>query len=213
MFQVFSINAQSRRNQRISAAIRERLRRRIDASGGCNANICFAIDGGSSISDEAFINELYFMLDITSIIGVDEPAEFAAVQFTNRRHTISELTTDSSSFNLLVNETKQVGGQSSISSGVAFCISQLTRRRREANKIVILSDGESRMARRDIQLTNIFRRIGGEVSVVGAGELDEEALLRLVGKDRSRLFNVDSFLDVFRLHDIVEELVLKICGE
>lgn len=177
------------------------------------SNICFAIDGSGSINRTEFINERNFVLDVTSVIGVDEPVEFAAVQYSTGNSPISPLTPNTAAFTLDINAIKQLGGQSFVTGGVNYCFSQLARRRGEANKIVILGDGRSNIGSSAITRADLFRSIGGDVCVVGAGFADDAELLAIAGNDSDRVFEVDSFLDVLALEKIVEDLVLGICSD
>ena len=85
----------------------EEIQERLAKAGGCNANICFAIDGSGSMSDEEFTNQKNFVLDVASIIGVDEVAEFAAVQYSTATSRITPLTVDNAEFIEKVLHAKQ----------------------------------------------------------------------------------------------------------
>eukprot|EP00178_Gracilaria_changii_P000089 TRINITY_DN1007_c0_g1_i1.p1 TRINITY_DN1007_c0_g1~~TRINITY_DN1007_c0_g1_i1.p1 ORF type:complete len:265 (+),score=40.73 TRINITY_DN1007_c0_g1_i1:302-1096(+) len=196
---------------RISSAALAELRRKIAAAGGCNLNVCFAIDGSGSISSDAFTNERNFVLDVVSVI-VDNPVELGAVQYATSVSTITDLTPDDSTFNVLIENEQQLRGQSFVVGGLNACFSQLARRPGEAQKIVLLGDGESNIGSSAVRRANDFRRFGGSVCVVAAGNADEDILLQIAGGDSDKLFQVDSFLDVLELEKIAEALALQICG-
>eukprot|EP00171_Calliarthron_tuberculosum_P002174 IDg2174t1 len=94
---------------RMAGAARDDLRRRIKAAGGCNANVCFAIDGSGSITREEFENQKNFVLDVVSVIAVDAAAEVAAAQYASAVSPITPLTPNTARFNLRVNGARQVG--------------------------------------------------------------------------------------------------------
>lgn len=196
---------------RISDAAKEELQRKIEEAGGCNGNICFAIDGSSSISDTEFENQKNFILDVSSVIGVDYPVELAAVQYATKNSAITPMTPNSAFFNLAVEETEQMGGKSFVVAGINYCFSQLIKRRGEALKIVLLGDGRSNIGGDSIKRANLFRRLGGDVSVVGAGFEDSTQLLGIAGGKHDHVFEVDSFLDVLVLQGFLEALTAQIC--
>eukprot|EP00177_Eucheuma_denticulatum_P003635 GFKZ01006591.1.p1 GENE.GFKZ01006591.1~~GFKZ01006591.1.p1 ORF type:complete len:227 (-),score=31.62 GFKZ01006591.1:188-868(-) len=195
---------------RLSSAARAELRRKVAAAGGCNANICFAIDGSGSIPGQAFINERNFVLDVVAVLA-DNPIEVAAVQYATSVRTISGLTPDLASFNLAVNSERQLGGASFVVGGISACFSSLIRRRGEALKIVLLGDAGSNIGSSAPRRADLFRRVGGEVCAVAAGRANDRELLRIAGGDPNAVFDVDSFLDVLDLELIIEGLVLGIC--
>jgi len=197
---------------RMGAAALNDLKRRIKAAGGCNANVCFAIDGSGSISTAEFNNQKNFVLDLVSVLAVDEAAEVAACQYASSVSPIQPLTVDTAKFNLAVDRANQVSGQSFVVGGVNYCFSQLWRRRGEANKIVLLGDGRSNIGSSAVQRADLFREQGGSVCAVGAGFKDDRELLRIAGGNKNLVFQTDSFLDVLTLQGFIEGLVSQICG-
>ncbi|CAN8062390.1 unnamed protein product [Agarophyton chilense] len=195
---------------RITDFAKEELRRKIAAAGGCNLNVCFAIDGSGSISDDEFTNEKNFVLDVSSVI-VDNAVEMGAVQYASSVRTITDLTPNDSRFNELIEDESQLHGLSFVVGGINACFSQLSRRQGEPLKIVLLGDGKSNIGSSAIRRAEQFRRFGGSISVVGAGNQDEEVLLKIAGDDKM-VFRVDSFGDVLALEMIAETLALNICN-
>lgn len=196
---------------RINEARIEELKHKLLDVGGCNANICFAIDGSSSIPAKGFLNEKNFVLDAASIIGVDEAAEMAAVQYATSTSKITPLTDDSDRFVLKVTHAKQKGGKTFLTGGINYCFSQLWRRRSEANTIVILGDGINNIGSAAEKRAELFRKVGGLVTVVAAGKPDEQTLLKLVGGAGEHIFEVTSFLDTLALQAIIERFTKDIC--
>ncbi len=180
--------------------------------GGCNANVCFTVDGSSSISSAEFENEKNFVLDVASIISSDQPVELAAAQYSTSIAPITRLTPYVAGFEESVRNAAQIGGASFVVGGVNYCFSQLMRRYGEANKIVILGDGRSNIGSTAVRRAELFRRMGGSVSAVAAGFADDKELLAIAGWDRNKVFRVNSFADVLALHEVIKKLVFRVCG-
>lgn len=197
-------------SSRITEAAAAEIRRKVDAAGGCNANVCFAIDGSGNIPAEAFVNEKNFVLDIASLIGVDEVAELSAVQYATGLTAISPLTVDSAAFITSVDGTEQMEGESFMVGGMNYCFSQLYKLSGEALKIVILGDGKSTIGSNTAERADLFRSLGGSVSVVGAGDVDSDALNE-VADSAAHVFTVESFMDALALQELVDTLVSFIC--
>ena len=202
----------SKRSSRLPEWIRADLRRRLKSVGGCNANVCFAIDGSSSISINEFENEKNFVLDVVSIISRDQPVELTAAQYSTSIAPITPLTPYIADFDKSIWEAKQIGGASFVVGGVNYCFSQLMRRPGEANQMVILGDGRSNIGSRAVNRADLFRKMGGSLSTVAAGFADDKELLAIAGGDRSMVFRVNSFADVLALHAVIKKLVFRVCG-
>lgn len=196
-----------------------RLQRKINATGGCKANICFAIDISASVTEEEVRNEGNFILDIVSVLNVSD-VEYAATRFTNSSYEISSLTDDRSSFISSVTITtlvdvasgKRVGGLSNAGEGLNYCFTQLKGRRNENNHVVFLGDSVRKVedtARRNAQL---FNEAGGRLSVVASGISDNKVLLDIVGGNKDLVHAVVNFLDVLSLESIIEDVVAEICN-
>ena len=198
---------------RIAKSKADEIRERLVAAGGCNANLCFAIDGSGSMSDEEFTNQKNFVLDVASIIGVDEVAEFAAVQYSTSTSKITPLTVDNAEFIEKVLHAKQRKGKSFVTGGINYCFSQLWRRPFDANKIVLLGDGKANVGSSAVRRADLFRKIGGIVAVVSAGKPDEDKLLKIAGGRFDHVFEVTNFFDVLGLQANTEELVFDICKD
>ncbi len=199
-------------SSRMGFAALQDLKRRVKAAGGCNANVCFAIDGSGSISTAEFNNQKNFVLDLVSVLAVDDAAEVAACQYASAVSPIQPLTVDTARFNLAVDRARQVRGQSFVVGGVNYCFSQLWRRRGEANKIVLLGDARSNIGSSAVRRADLFREVGGSVCAVGAGYTDDRELLAIAGGNKNLVFQADSFLDVLTLQSFIEKLVKQICG-
>lgn len=190
---------------------KKRIRQKIKAAGGCNANVCFAIDGSGSISPEEFNAEKLFVLNVVSLL-TDNPVELAAVQFSTSTNPIQSLTADDEQFIRRVQDTNQIPGSSFVTGGVNYCLSELFHRPGESNKIVLLSDGQRNIGGSAARAADAFRSLGGSVCVVGAGDQNEQELLGITGGDRSLYFRLDNFLDYVTLADHIESVTLRACS-
>lgn len=199
---------------RLTKGQKQDLRRRIKAAGGCNANICFAVDGSNALKFSEYRAELDFILDVVSVVSVDIAVELAAVQYGIANSPISPLTTDIVDFIKKVdNEQRLRSRGSNLVGGINYCFSQLFDRPGEANKMVVLGDGRSTIGNNAIARADLFRKeTGGKICTVGAGFRRKKRLLKIAGGDKSLVFRVDSFLDVLALERVVEKLVEDICG-
>ncbi len=199
-------------SSRLPEAIRADLQKQLKSVGGCNANVCFAIDGSSSISSAEFQNEKNFVLDVVSIISRDQPVELAAAQYSTSVVPITPLTPNVTEFDKSVQNSSQIGGASFVVGAVNYCFSQLLRRPGEANQMVILGDGRSNIGSSTVNRADFFRQMGGSLSTVAAGFADDKELLAIAGGDRNMVFRVNSFADVLALHEVIKKLVFRVCG-
>ena len=190
---------------------KDRLKERIRKVGGCNANVCFAIDGSSSINSEEFQAEKHFVQDVVSVLS-DNPVEFAAVQFSTSTTNIQSLTPDDAGFLIKVENAKQVPGLSFVRGGLNYCVFQLLDRPGESNKIVLLSDGRSNVGGSTARRAQQFRDFGGNVCVVGAGNQNKKELLNIVGGDSNLYHQVHGFTDFFTLAKHIISITEDICG-
>lgn len=194
---------------RITSIQREIIRHRIAAAGGCNANVCFALDGSGSIPSNAFKMQKDFVIDVASVLQFNDAVEVAAVQYASSVTTINNLSLLSSSFFDSVNDVTQLGGGSSIASGINACSAELLKRKGEALKIVLLGDGRSNMGDAAIAAANLFRQNGGDVCTVAAGFANDAELLKIAGGDSDKVFTLNDFFEVI---DVIEAQVRSICG-
>ena len=198
-------------SSRLTTAQILELRRRIQ---GCNANVCFAIDGSAAIDSANFEAQKLFVKDVIGVLGGGFGIELAAVQYGTSASAISQLTFDGRQVLKDVSRTGQLRSNSTfVAAGINFCFSQLFRRRNEANKIVLLGSGRSTIGPSAIRRADTFRNIGGEVCAVGAGFTDDSELMAIAGGDSTKVFQVNNFLDVLSLMLIVEDMVLEICSD
>lgn len=124
---------------------------------------------GFILSEAEFQAQKDFILDIASITSIDLDVELAAVQYGVGSKEIIPLTSDIDSFrNALSRREKSMNSsRTSISAGIRYCSSQLRPSQRDADKIVILRDGNWSASSSPVQPPRRFRNSGGEVCEIG----------------------------------------------
>lgn len=197
-------------NGKLSLAEIKRIRQVAVPPGGCNARICFALDGSGSVSNSEFELQKNFVQDVAAIISADIDVELAAVQYGVESEEISPLTFDVRSFMIAVHRERSMkSSRTSITAGIRHCSSLLRSRQREANKIVLLGDGSFNAGGTPVPLAQIFRRSGGDICAVEVGFSNTQSLLDIVGGDSSKIFSTDEFI---QLSFMIESFVKEVCA-
>lgn len=194
----------------LSPEVIQQVRDQIEQRGGCKGNVCFAIDGSSSMDSTEYKSQLAFVSDVVKIIS-RFPTRVAGTQYSDRSHPIKSLSTDLNGFVAAMTAKKQVHGLTSISSGIDYCRQQVNTRPFEPKKVVVLGDGFQNRDMKAVGSANTVRSNKGLVSVVSFERGNRQLLLDIAGGDPSLVFDADSFSDRFRLGVIIRELTLAIC--
>lgn len=187
------------------------LQRRIITNGGCNVNICFALDGSGSMSTEDYKRQSDFAVLVSAILAGETEAEFAAVQYGLRNVGISGLTNNANRFLFRVARSRSARApRTFIAAGLGFCIRELRRRPEDANKIVVIGDGRSNFGGSPVDIAQQFLppQGTGSICTIGIGFPDIPSLVAIAG-DADRLLPID---DYNQLLDALELLVADICG-
>lgn len=190
----------------------EALQQRVIDNGGCNPNLCFALDGSGSISVEDYELQKEFVEIVAAIVAVDEDAAFGAVQYGLRNIPISRLTTNANQFLRNVERSRLASASRTfIAAGLGHCIRALRRVPGNANKIVLLGDGRSNFGGNPVPIAQRFLppRGNGAICSVGVGFQDTDMLLNIVGGDPRNVLQIDEY---FELLDILDILVAQVCG-
>ena len=187
-----------------------KLQEKIKAQGRCNPNVCFALDGSGSISEDEYRTQKEFVQLISAVIGVDEDSAFAGVQYGLRAIGISRLTNDVDAFLLRVEgSVHKRARRTFISSGLAFCIQELRRRAEDANKIVLLGDGRSTFGGNPVPIAKKFLPPAGNGSIAAIGvKFADTSRLEAITGDPDKVLAIDEY---FELLDLIEDLVADIC--
>lgn len=185
------------------------------AGGGCDPNVCFALDGSRTINSTNFQLQKDFVKLVAGVISLDEQSQFAALQYGLRSDVISDLTLDAEDFLLKVDGAKKVGYRRTfVAFGIFGCIQQLLKTPFEANHIVLLGDGDDDILVRHsgFNAESVAKRFlfspHNAISAVAVGFSDTSHLERIVGNP-NRVFEVDEWAEVV---DVTAELVEDVCG-
>lgn len=77
---------------------------------------------------------------------------------------------------------------------------------------MLLGDGRTNIGTDSVNRADLFRSIGGDVCVVGAGFSDRQKFLEIAGRKSENVFQVGSFLNNIQLGIVLEQIVEEICG-
>lgn len=97
-----------------------------------------------------------------------------------------------------------------IRAGLLYCFNKLRKRPDDANKIVLLGDGNANLGGDPVAIADRLReQTGGEICAVGVDYANMQVLLDIVGGDPAMVLTVDDF---FELSDILETLIAQVCN-
>lgn len=165
----------------------------------CNINLCFAIDGSSSISAEDFVRVQDLFYSIMNIVCFGWDTIFAATQLGRKSEPISGLTRDTRKFINAILQTNPVGGApTSIGAGILFCDGQLARSLGHANKIVVITDGRNTVGEDPVVRAEKFRRRdpNGDVCTVAVRSADMLQLQAIAGGDPDKGETLGRYIEV-----------------
>lgn len=196
-------------NESLPFAVVRDLRRRV-LEQGCDANICFALDGSGSISEEEFKLSRHFAQDIVSILADRSNARYGGNQFGRTANGIARLTKDRTYFaTAMENEKFLDSKKSNMGAGIRFCDKSLAGYYLQANKIVVISDGRNRYTGNPVQSAKRFKKRepnGRITSVVVGGHPDYDTLNDI---SDNPVLTVDEYI---KLGVIITDLVRMVCG-
>lgn len=193
----------------IPDSIRQRVEEQVVVKG-CNANVCFAIDGSDAVGSNNFRKSVEFIQAVIGIVGTDRAAEFAATQFGTTTQRIAPLTGLRENTLVALENARSIGGKTSaVAAGINYCNFQLFRRPGEANKMVIITDGNSNFGADPVKAARSFRKRDpkGSITAVGVGYKDLHVLKKISGQNP-----VLAVTDYLELAFQVDILVSEICG-
>jgi len=186
------------------------LRQDVVNMGGCNVNVCFALDGSASIPADEYQLVVEFVQLVTAIMSGTGLNAFAGTQYGLGNKDISRLTSDADAFLLALEGLESPrASRTFIAAGLGFCIRDLRRRLEDANKIVLFGDGRSNFGGNPVPIAERFREMyDGDICAIGIGFQDITVLEQITGSP-DRVLAID---DVFVLLDIVGQIVFEVCG-
>lgn len=176
---------------------------------GCDANICFALQGGNGISRNEFELQKDFVGLMVAILGTGRPGNYCAVQYGNVTRPISSLTERREVFLDRLDRAVKIEGRGiNIANSLAFAHNQLGSRQQNVNKFIIVGKRLQRVGSRARFLADHFRNDNSQICAVAIGRFDLSPLETITG-DRNLIFTVHQFFD---LAEVVVELVNNVCG-
>lgn len=184
----------------------------IIARGGCNRNLCFALDASTKLSPNDFQLQRDFVALIAATLGVDNDVHVASWQYGPRVRRISSLSADINAFLLRLETWQQdlVVNRNFLAGAISGCRNELRRRRNDANKLVLIGNGRTSFFQQAIavNVANAFRRQNGAVCAVTVSNANTRFFTRLTGTSERVLGVTD-----FSLFDtILTDIVSDICG-
>lgn len=176
---------------------------------GCNINVCFALQGGDSITEREYALQKSFVELMVALTAWEAGGNFCAVQYGRTTKMISRLTDAVPRFLKSLRKSRQVGGVSvNIGVALAYAAFQLRTREGEPRKFVILGNGLDNIGPEPIETAKGLRDEGIDICAVAVGLDRLVPALNKVTKDPERVFMVE---DYDHLSDVIIGLVNDIC--
>eukprot|EP00737_Agarophyton_chilense_P003617 gb/GEZJ01004286.1/.p1 GENE.gb/GEZJ01004286.1/~~gb/GEZJ01004286.1/.p1 ORF type:complete len:223 (-),score=29.13 gb/GEZJ01004286.1/:157-825(-) len=207
---VCAVNAVS-----LPTTLREQIEegKRLVGSKGCNANVCFALDGSGSMTPSDFQLQKEFVQDVVSIIATDNDVEFAAVQYGLDNSPISPLGKGDANFLTRIDQAEFLNALTTfMGAGIVYCDFELSARENELAKIVVIGDGRDNFGGDPVRRARNFRQFffpNGVLSAVGVGFEDTTRLTEIANAGGGSVFNVDNYRELSRL---ILTLVREVCN-
>lgn len=181
----------------------------------CRVNLCFVLDGSSSINLTEFRQQITMSLDILAELS-HAPIGVVATQYGSQNYPISPYTTDENAFFKVFRDAKPRGGLSrrdlsAVSDGIVYCEQQLRSRRNNANVIIVMNDGSYNRGFHPGRLANLIKReVGNYLFLAVKVESPEfNRLLKDIGGEHVFEINVN---DTVKALVAVEEHKEKVCN-
>lgn len=188
------------------------LRKRVRENGGCNVNLCFALDGSGSVSPKEFGAAKMIVSLVSRVITVDEKARLSAVQYAAANTAISPLTRNVKEFLQNVDDARRSSEEESfIGGGILYCADQIRAFPDGSNKLVLLGDGQNTLGFDPFDRADTFRELGGEIFAVGIGNVDKSVLRRILKGNVDNLILFDVNDEGKSIVDVVVDAVSGIC--
>lgn len=191
----------------------------------CAANVCFAMDGSASISDQEYELQQSFVAAAVAILGGYANTKVAVVEYggiidpifplgTPNDFTLIDILTDTSLQSILT----------FVGPALGWCEKEFRKMPNAVQKMVILGDGQSslgdigrfgftRFGAVGISRAFIRRSVGNDVcaAIIGRGNVtkNRDFFLAMVLQRRNRVFGVPRWLEILNL---IDDLFNDICS-
>eukprot|EP00177_Eucheuma_denticulatum_P006858 GFKZ01012481.1.p1 GENE.GFKZ01012481.1~~GFKZ01012481.1.p1 ORF type:complete len:243 (+),score=3.11 GFKZ01012481.1:108-836(+) len=155
-------------------------------------NVCFAFEGSSAISRNAFRATLSLIRATTAALSSrNGRSMFAAAQYGTSIDVVSECTSRRRAFLAGLSSTRQLRSTDVfLTGGLNFCISELMSKAGRNRRIVVIGSGRNTIGSDPDERASLFRSIGGQVFTVGVGGQQSSPSLRAIAGGNSRAFSL-----------------------
>lgn len=190
------------------------LQDEILAAGGCNANICFGLDGSNLISDLDYERQRQFVQIVAATVAIDESVKMSVYQYGLRLRQISEFTSDINSLLLKLEDATRnpTIDRSFLSPAIFQCQRDFKANVEDANKIAIIGDGNTNYGSQSqaVRVASMFLppNKNGAICAVYVKEPNFRFFDQIT-QDPSRVISVDNY---FAFTDILDEVVRNVCS-
>lgn len=174
----------------------------------CAVNVCFALDGSGSITQNEFSNQFHFSADTMAILRHVSSIRFGATQYASTNLPISALTFNDESVLIKLRDAQRAGGASAVSDGIAYCEQQFREFKNDINVIFLFTDGSYNRGVNPMKYIDLVKREYTHLKVfpVKVGTIDDAFFAGF-----SPVFEVDSFLDALDASDEIESYQSDVC--
>ncbi|KAI0563990.1 von Willebrand factor A-like protein [Gracilaria domingensis] len=166
----------------------------IDVDEAIDINLCFALDGSSSISSAAFQTQKSVVQNVVKAIPTDdEGVRLSAVQYGASVTSISPSTMDRTAFVSDLRSSQQLKSKGTfVTAGLNYCISEIFRTPGSKNVIVLFGDGDNNIGSDPGGRASLFLKFGGVVLSVGVGRSQNmKSLTEIAGNDPGSVFSIN----------------------
>lgn len=183
--------------------------RQMILNNGCDTNLCFVIDGSSSISAEDFENQKNFIDLIIAITTTDSGGNFCGVITSDVFTSISPLTGDKEKFlrKLRALKYSKSFSNNNLIPGLGVSIKHLRKQRQDANNVLFFAKEKPIVPTVPIWFKNFIRR-GDAISAVVLDTNIADDLIKITG-DINRILPIDGF---FEISEIIVAVVADVCS-
>lgn len=189
------------------------LQDRIIKRGGCNRNICFALDASKNLRAIDFALQRDFIALIAATLTVDSDVNISAYEYAPGISRIWRLSRNINDFLLRLENLRQSRSRSTtfLDGAIDGCNRELRPfSSLDANKLVVIGNGKTRPFQERLvrRAADRFRRRTGAICAVAVEGANRELFSQISDKP-DRVIDVT---DVFRFDEILNEVVQNICN-
>lgn len=130
----------------------------------CNVDVCFALQGDKTITAPTYDLEKVFVQLSGAIVGSDDDASTAAVQYATSTVAIQPNIQDRVEFVKSVGKSEYSGmNKINIGSGLAYCWSQVRRSKNSHKAVILLGSGTTTLGFAPKIVVDVMKREGADI--------------------------------------------------